>query len=106
MTLKQSYWKNYGKLIKCFSLENMSSSTDATLRIHAFTGFYIASTFSRKRKVNPVSSSQKWSVYHILCNTSNWVDSQWKLTKEMNNFVCAEFCIDCLSEGVKKLGWL
>ena len=80
-------------------------STDVTLRIYTFTGFYVASTFSRKRKVNPVSS-QKWSVYHILCNTSNWVDSQWKLTKEMNNFVCAEFCIDYLSEGVKKLGWL
>ena len=91
------------KLVKRFSLKNISSATDAILGLHAFTGRETVSAFWRKGKVRTLKLLLR-NDQHIFPSAllgNEWTVSE-NLMKKMEKFACAVYGSPN-SEGVNTL---
>ena len=80
------------KLVKRFSLKNISSATDAILGLHAFAGCDTVNVFWRKGNVRPLKLLLTNGQYIFPCVLlkNEWTVSQ-NLVKKMEKFVCAVY---------------
>ena len=80
------------KLVKCFSLKNISSTTDTILGLHTFTGCNTSSAFWRKGKVRPLKFLLTNDQYIFPCALlENELTVSKNLMKKMEKFVRAVY---------------
>ena len=81
-----------GKLVKHFSLKNISSATDAIIGLHAFAGCDTVSALWGKGKVRPLKLLLTNGQYIFPCALlgNEWTVSE-NLMKVLEKFVCAVY---------------